>query len=65
MADVLDQVDERETRINEMRIQAIRNAGRELHPIGECHWCNEPFDAGSPKLFCDATCSTDWGRRKR
>jgi hypothetical protein len=63
--DTIDQADETESRLHEMRIQAIRRAGRELQPGGECWWCNKPFEIGSPKLFCNSDCSTDYERGKR
>jgi hypothetical protein len=28
-----------------------------IAPIGECHWCGEPFEADSLKLFCNGVCA--------
>lgn len=63
MADILDQTDEVETRLLDMRIAAARNAGRELFPNGVCHWCGD--DVEMPRLFCDAACACDYERGKK
>lgn len=61
-ADSSDQAIATEQHILDMRVQAIRNQTVELSPIGECHWCDTPFDKDSPKLFCDGECATDWDK---
>lgn len=65
MADAADVTGENEIRMIARLTESARRQGRELHPKGACHWCDEPFDPGSPKLFCDLHCSTDWERKKR
>ena len=69
MSDILDQTDFVEESVRNLTIQAIRSKGRELHPVGECHWCGEPFEKDSKRLFCPghqgpSDCATDWERNK-
>jgi hypothetical protein len=63
--DTIDQSDETETRLQKLRIQAICKSGRELNPMGACHWCRDRFESGSKKLFCNSDCSADYERGKR
>lgn len=63
MPDILDQTDEIETRLHDMRIAAARNAGRELFPNGVCHWC--AADVAMPRLFCDGECAAYYERGKK
>ena len=68
--DVLDATDVVEEKLMELRVQGIRNSGRELMPIGECHWCGEPFEVDSQRLFCPSAeggpseCALEWERFK-
>lgn len=64
-ADFLDASQEIEQALLDKRIAAIRAAGREFQPKGECHWCEERFDSGSQKIFCDADCSEDHAKYHR
>ena len=32
----------------------------ELPPIGRCYYCEEEFEEGSKKLFCDDNCGEDY-----
>lgn len=50
---------ERESMIARARAAAATRASPV--PTGECRACSEPVDP--PKLFCDATCSSEWSRR--
>lgn len=34
----------------------------DIFPVGYCHWCEEEFEEGSLKLFCDSDCSTRHSR---
>lgn len=65
MADIIDQASDEMAAVMELKLKAISSQGRELNPIGECYWCNEPFEQGSPKLFCDSECGTDWERGRK
>jgi hypothetical protein len=52
---------------NELAQEALLQQRRpvsDIHPIGECHFCAEPFDPDSLKLFCDGVCATNHDRRK-
>ncbi|WP_027854412.1 hypothetical protein [Marinobacterium litorale] len=72
-ADLIDHTDKLEGHLLEMRIDAIRQkAGeREPVPVGHCHWCEEPFEEGSQRLFCPgeglkaSTCALDWQTSQR
>lgn len=65
MADEADYTDMQSEFLMSARIRDIRNQGRELNPKGACHWCDEPFEHVSQKLFCDSDCSFDYERSKR
>lgn len=60
MADVCDQADVTTEFLVQAQINSIRNQGPRIAPHGECHNCEEPFPAGSKKLFCDSECASDW-----
>ena len=50
---------------NEKAMEAIlqyRKPIAKIHPIGECHFCSEPFEDGSLKLFCDSNCAKAYDR---
>jgi len=56
MADPADRAEVEEF-VTTAAIQNIRSRGRELYPIGSCHYCYTEFESSdSPKLFCDANC---------
>ncbi len=61
-ADPLDYTQKMQEQVTALRIEAIRNRGRELHPVGSCYFCGEPV--GPEHLFCDADCSYDYERSK-
>lgn len=70
MSDIFDHTDVVHETVKQLHIQAIRAKGRELHPIGECHWCGEPFEKDSQRLFCPgeygpSECAEDWERNKQ
>lgn len=65
MGDLLDATDAIEQAILDQRIAAIRNQGRELYPIGRCHWCDEDFAPNVQLLFCDTDCSDDYHKYHR
>lgn len=65
MADAADMSDPVEQSVIDLQIRNIRNRGRELHPEGQCHWCDEVFPKGSPKLFCSDDCAKDHARYNR
>ncbi len=65
MADFIDNTNDRENHLKEMRIANIRAQQRELQPIGSCHWCGEVFTQADPRLFCDPDCSGDYERDRR
>ena len=65
MGDMLDATDAIEQTILDHRINAIRSAARTHHPVGKCHWCEEPFSHGSQKIFCDSDCSEDYEKYHR
>ena len=60
MSDILDITDDVENRLLNLRIQAAKKYSSGLQPIHHCHWCEEPFEPNSPKLFCDADCAMDY-----
>ncbi|MGH1461272.1 MAG: hypothetical protein ACRBB6_04470 [Neptuniibacter sp.] len=64
MPDICDLSDEKESFLLEARINAARNSGPSISPMGSCYNCEEKFPEGSPKLFCDADCATDWEKFK-
>lgn len=64
MSDILDNTDEVETRLLQLRIQAAQNYSSTLKPIGKCHWCEELFSKETPKLFCDSECAIDHEKHK-
>ena len=66
-ADMLDATQETEQKLLDIRIAAIRQASlvRQLQPIHKCHWCSEPFDTSSDKLFCDKECGEDHAKYER
>ena len=68
--DKFDHTDQVEEHIKNLNIQAIRNSSRELNPIGECHWCGEPLEKDSQRLFCPgdygpSDCALDWEKDKK
>lgn len=62
MSDILDSTDEVEGRLLNLRIQAAQNYSSGLQPIMQCHWCEEPFEPKSQKLFCDSECAMDYDK---
>jgi hypothetical protein len=64
-ADILDAAQEIEQHILDARIRTIRHTQRQFRPKGSCHWCREPFEAGSEKVFCDSDCSDDHDKFKK
>lgn len=65
MGDFIDQTNAMESVLLDGSIESIRNRKRELEPKDECHWCEEVFEANSPKLFCDSECRDDHQKHKR
>ncbi len=45
------------------RAIAFRKPVPSITPIGSCHWCEEPFEEGSRKLFCDHKCAYRYDKR--
>lgn len=66
-ADILDATQEIEQKLLDSRIAAIRQSclSRKLQPKQECHWCHEPFEVNSQKLFCDQECGEDHAKYER
>lgn len=62
MADDIDRAQAHIERMNDIAVKQARNAGPEIKPNGECHFCKEPVE--TPKLFCDSDCAVDWERVK-
>lgn len=57
-ADFLDNSQEVENRLLELRINAITSTTKNLQPKGVCHWCGE--NTSHPKqIFCDGDCADD------
>ena len=56
--DFIDSTLEREDRLRDLRIQAIRNAKPELQAKGKCHYCEAPVK--QPKLFCNGECASEY-----
>ncbi len=50
------QVAEVETRVAAARLSLAK--GREIRPKEKCHACDEQFETGSKKLFCDGECAS-------
>jgi hypothetical protein len=61
MSDFIDETLVREDAILAAKIKSIRaNANkRTIKPREECLYCEEPFNKGSKKVFCDADCAAD------
>lgn len=62
--DTIDDTNDREQRVLELKIQAIRN--QEVTPqkyTGACQFCREPLE--SPLAFCDADCRDDFAKLER
>ena len=60
----MDEVDIAEVQQRRMLEAAInyRKPVAKIAPVGRCHWCEDDFDEGSLKLFCDAKCATYYDR---
>lgn len=66
-ADEVDRASALTDRMTEIAIANARaNVGkRELVPRGNCHNCEEEFEPGATKIFCDGDCRHDYEHRKR
>lgn len=60
MADICDKAGDTTDMLNGYRIKELqaRSKTRQLHPTGNCYYCNEVIDG--EKLFCDKACAEDW-----
>ena len=58
-----DQATEQEMWATDLAIRSVRSRGTEIHPKGECYWCNEPVLR--PKKFCDSECAVMYNKSKK
>jgi hypothetical protein len=60
MADEADLAfNEQETNIK-FAIAFSKKENIKLKPIGECHYCGEPFTSNLNKLFCNPSCEKSY-----
>jgi hypothetical protein len=59
MADEIDMANEQAQMILD-RALAYRKPVPSIHPVGQCHWCEE--DLEGLKLFCGSDCATRYNR---
>ena len=59
--DAVDVAEESESVILAKQVAALRSRKkiRELSPKGACHYCDEPFEVGDKRVFCDTDCRDD------
>jgi len=59
--DEADRSDEVESRLLQMRIQAVSSKPiNTSNPSGHCLWCEEP--TGIERRFCGPECRDDWSK---
>lgn len=62
-SDVIDRATLEEGRIIAQAIEKQRSGRKPgLTPIGECHFCYQPFGEDDKRLFCDGDCASDHER---
>jgi hypothetical protein len=61
-ADQIDQASALEQMASDARIKHAQSKANtlEFEPVGHCLFCEEPFEDGSPKRFCNADCRDDY-----
>lgn len=57
MADDVDLAQAQNELADRLALQ-YRKPVMRIAPIGRCHWCDQDFNDGSLKLFCDSDCAT-------